>query len=267
MLPEESGLSLKEQRAEKRKAERIRKSLIQFTIASVFLATVIGLTLGLFSGPAVGVGAGLSILALTLSFKYPRQALYAFIIYLPFGGTVTYAIGGDNPLLQLAKDAFYIPALIGVLQFCYREKLPIFMPKTIVAPLGILVTLACMTLIFVNGAQQLSASGEQPIAMGILGLKVFLGYLPLITCAYYLIRNKQDLYSLLRIQIILIIVCCGLAFIQYLMLRSGVCEGTRGAVGDDLFKASLKAKCFVGGSLLYSPEHGQIRLPGTFVAP
>ncbi|NET30467.1 MAG: DNA double-strand break repair nuclease NurA [Cyanothece sp. SIO1E1] len=42
---------------------------------------------------------------------------------------------------------------------------------------------------------------------------------------------------------------------------------SRGAVGDDLFKASLKAKCFVGGSLLYSPEHGQIRLPGTFVAP
>jgi len=51
------------------------------------------------------------------------------------------------------------------------------------------------------------------------------------------------------------------------MLARGICAGTRGAVGEDLFRASLQAKCFVGGSLLYSPEQGQIRLPGTFVSP
>ena len=34
-----------------------------------------------------------------------------------------------------------------------------------------------------------------------------------------------------------------------------------------LFKATLTAKCFVGGSLVFSPEVKFIRLPGTFVAP
>jgi hypothetical protein len=58
-----------------------------------------------------------------------------------------------------------------------------------------------------------------------------------------------------------------LALIQYLLLLTGKCVGTRMEVGSDLFKASLEARCFVGGSLLYSPQHGVIRLPGTFVAP
>jgi hypothetical protein len=51
------------------------------------------------------------------------------------------------------------------------------------------------------------------------------------------------------------------------MLRSGRCAGTNHLSGDALFKATLDAKCLVGGSLLYSPSQGVIRLPGTFVAP
>ena len=35
----------------------------------------------------------------------------------------------------------------------------------------------------------------------------------------------------------------------------------------DYFKASLDAKCLVGGALNYSPEQNMIRLPGTFVSP
>ncbi|NEQ49796.1 MAG: efflux RND transporter periplasmic adaptor subunit [Leptolyngbya sp. SIO3F4] len=68
---------------------------------------------------------------------------------------------------------------------------------------------------------------------------------------------------------VLVITACVLGFVQYLMLKTGVCAGTEGigAQGVDLFKASLKSRCFVGGALLYSPSQGQIRLPGTFVAP
>jgi cell division protein FtsW (lipid II flippase) len=53
------------------------------------------------------------------------------------------------------------------------------------------------------------------------------------------------------------------------MLKTGICVGTEGtgAQGVDLFKASLQSRCFVGGALLYTPSQGQIRLPGTFVAP
>ncbi|MDX2214501.1 MAG: hormogonium polysaccharide biosynthesis protein HpsL [Oculatellaceae cyanobacterium bins.114] len=268
-------LTLKERLAQKRKAERLRKELIVFTALALLFAAVVGFLVGLTSGikPAIGVTVGL--LCTTLSFKYPRQALWAFLIYLPFGGTITYLIG-NSPLLQLAKDGFYIPALFGVVQYCRREQLPVLVPKGLVPPLLILLTFCLLTLTFVNGSQQLNPAEftlgeevllENPLGMGILGLKVLIGYIPLIICGYYLIRNRKDLMFLMRLTVVLVLIACGLAFVQYLLLQNGSCDGTRFEEGSDLFKASLQARCFVGGALLYSPEHGQIRLPGTFVAP
>ena len=219
--------------------------------------------------PTLGVAATASLLCLSLSFKYQRYALYAFIIYIPFSGTVTYMLGG-NALLQLAKDAFYIPALIGVIQMCRRKRRPILLPEELKVPLVLVLAIVLLNLLLVNLPQQIqSGGGEQPFLMGILGIKILLGYLPVITCIYYLMRTSEDLYFLLRIQTMLVIVACVLGFTQYLMLKTGVCAGTEGtgAQGVDLFKASLQSRCFVGGSLLYSPSHGQIRLPGTFVAP
>lgn len=260
-------LSLKEQLAQKRKAAKARKELINYTIFALLLSAVAGLCVGAINNdPKPGIGLTAGLLCLSLSFKYPRQALWAFLIYLPFGGTITYAIG-NSPLLQLAKDAFYIPALIGTIQYCRQERLPVLVPKPLIAPLGILLAHCLLVLFFVNGSQQMATDGsEKPFMMGVLGLKVFIGYIPLIVCAFYLLRDKKELYFLLRLHAILILVCCGLAFMQYTFLKTGRCTGTVGE-GVDLFKASLDSRCLVGGALLYSPEHGQIRLPGTFVAP
>jgi hypothetical protein len=293
------SLNLKERLAQKRKADRLRKELINFTIFSFFFSAVVGFIVGVAIAPKVGVGAAIGILYTSLSFKYPRQAMYAFLIYMPLGGTITYTLG-NSPLLQLAKDGFYIPALFGVIQYCRRERLPIFVSRPLVGPLITLLVFCLLTLIFVNGSQQFASpdllshgsllndhsliassqpygyptlstqSGprveDQPMAMGILGLKVLVGYIPLIVCSYYLLRNREDLLSLMRLTVVLILICCALGFIQYLFLKTGRCAGTQGT-GNALFRASLESRCFVGGSLLYSPEQGQIRLPGTFVAP
>ncbi|MEP0869991.1 hormogonium polysaccharide biosynthesis protein HpsL [Trichocoleus desertorum AS-A10] len=260
-------LTMKERLAQKRKAAQARKELVNYTIFALLLCAVAGLCFGVINeDPKPGIGLTVGLLCLSLSFKYPRQAMWGFLIYLPFGGTITYAIG-NSPLLQLAKDAFFIPALIGTIQYCRRERLPFLIPKQLMPALGILFAYCLLVLAFINGSQQMAANGaEQPFAMGILGLKVLMGYIPLIVCAYYLIRDKKDLHFLLRLHVVLILACCGLAFIQYTFLKTGRCAGTV-ASGASLFKASLDARCLVGGSLLYSPEHGQIRLPGTFVAP
>lgn len=264
---QEQAVDRKEERAQKRKADRLRKELISFTTSVCFAAAFVGLLLGLVGGIKVAAAGTLGILILALSFKYPRQALWGFLIYMPFGGTITYAIG-NSPLLQLAKDGFYLPALVGIVQYCKREKLSILVPKQLIAPLSILLFFCGLTLLSVNGFQQFfGKAGEKPIAMGILGLKVLLGYIPLVVCAYYLIRTKKDLLLLMRLTSVVFLICCGLAFVQYLMLLTGKCAGTRFEAGNDLFKASLEARCFVGGSLLYSPQQGVIRLPGTFVAP
>ncbi|MDY7007828.1 MAG: hypothetical protein SWX82_28805 [Cyanobacteriota bacterium] len=48
--------------------------------------------------------------------------------------------------------------------------------------------------------------------------------------------------------------------LQFLLLSTGICVGTHGLVKDELFKATLEAKCFVGGAILFSPEVNMIRL-------
>ena len=265
----EPTLSRKEQRAKERAANKARAQLIQFTMLAFVCSAMVGLLMGLIVDPTLGIAATAGLLCLCLSFKYQQQALYAFIIYIPFSGTVTYMLGG-NSLLQLAKDAFYIPALIGVIQMCRQKRLQILLPEAIKVPLVLVLTIVLINILLVNIPQQIQGGGtEKPILMGVLGLKILLGYLPVITCIYYLMRTSEDLYFLLRIQTVLVITACVLGFTQYLMLKTGICSGTEGlgAQGVDLFKASLQSRCFVGGALLYSPSQGQIRLPGTFVAP
>ena len=262
-----SILSPKEQAIQKRKAQQARKELIQFTTISLSLAAVLGIILGAVGGVKAALAA-VAIPLLGFSYKYYRKAFWAFLIYLPFSGTVTYWVGGGNIVFQLAKDALYVPALIALIQECKRKNLPVVVPKGIRLSLGILFGMSLMTLLFVNASQQFSGSAEgKPIAMGILGLKVFMGYIPLIFCGYYLIRNKQELLFFTRLHVVLVIICCALGFMQYMMLVTGRCAGTDNLEGGDLFKATLEAKCFVGGALVYSPSQGMIRLPGTFVAP
>lgn len=264
---ETSTLSLKEELAQKRKAAQARKEFTSLISKLLGSGLFLGMLLFFVGGVKIAIPGALGILVISLSYKYPRQALFAFVMYVPFAGTIIYMLG-NSPILQLAKDAFYVPAAIALWQTCKKQNQPFIFPKAIKTPLAIVFGCSLLTLIFINGGQQLSPSdGDIPIGVGILGLKVFLGYVPLISCVYYLIRNKQDFILLSRLQIVLILVCGILGVIQYILLTIGVCKGTVGVVGDALFKASLEARCFFGGSLLYTPEQGVIRLPGTFVAP
>ncbi|MHC5675694.1 hormogonium polysaccharide biosynthesis protein HpsL [Nostoc sp.] len=274
-IKETSTLSLKEQSAQKRKAAQARKELISLLTTATFGGVFVGILLFFLAGIKAAVPGVLGIIIMSVSYKYPRQALYAFIIYVPIGGTITYYLG-NSPILQLAKDAFYVPALIGLWQTCRKQGLPLIIPQGIKIPLYIVFGCSLLTLLFINGGQQFNppisgllekASPEIPLGIGILGLKVFLGYVPLIGCAYYLIRDKRDFLFLSRLQIALILICCVLGFIQYFLLITGVCQGTRGLEGDALFRATVEARCYFGGALVYSPDEGVIRLPGTFVAP
>lgn len=263
-----STLNKKQLAARRREVERQWQAVLQSLAIAVSLAAVISIVLLFVVKPKLALAGGCSIAVLLLSYQYPRYALWTFLIYLPFNGTITYWVGGGSPVFQIAKDAFYMPALIGLIQNCQKKRLPIIIPKSLGMSLTIVLSLALLTLIFVNGFMQLHPPpGDKPILQGILGLKVLIGYIPLIPCAYYLIRHQKDLLVFTRMHLLLAIICCILGLAQYFMLVHGSCPGTRGKVGEDLFKATLTAKCLVGGSLVYSPEVNFIRLPGTFVAP
>lgn len=274
-------VSKKEKQALKKQAARQRQEIIKILIPTFTVSLALACLLFLLKKPQLAIAGGGGLLALILSYKYPRQALWFFLIYMPISGTVTYAIGKGNALFQLAKDAFYFPALIALVQDLKKQRLPLIIAKELKQPLYILLAVCLLTLVFVNGIQQFAPAcsslpdngkgmicrDKLPLALGLLGLKVFMGYIPLITCAYYLIRNKKEFLFLTRLHVVLALICCGLGLLQYFLLLTGRCAGTRYLSGAELFKANLNARCLVGGSLAFSPQVNMIRLPGTFVSP
>ncbi|MGB6166785.1 MAG: hormogonium polysaccharide biosynthesis protein HpsL [Geitlerinemataceae cyanobacterium] len=264
----EIALSKKEIAAQKRKAAKERQAFIQAFSIAASIGAVIAIILFFVKDLKLAIAGGGGIVVLALSYKYPRSALWAFLLYLPFSGTVTYWIGGGNPLFQLAKDGFFYPAMLALFLELKRHQKSLIVPKSLTIPLCCILFSCLLTFVLSNAAQQFSADPQgKPIVLGIWGFKVLLGYFPLITCTYYLLDNKKKFLWFVRTHIVLVIICCFLGFVQYMMLKTGRCAGTDNLVGEDLFKATLDAKCLVGGSLLYSPSQGVIRLPGTFVAP
>ncbi|ACK68147.1 conserved hypothetical protein [Rippkaea orientalis PCC 8801] len=244
--------------------------------ASVFVGSFALIILG--SNAAI-LGA-LLVPSLVISYLFPRWGLWAFLVYLPFAGTMTYAIGGvftaigsgisftkSYALFHFVKDAFYFPALLAIL--VSHQVLPHILPKIkpLIIALSILLIGCLLTFVGVNLAQVFTESQDKVLLMGLIGLKVFLGYIPLVLCSYYLISNCQNLWQLNRVLTILIVICCTLCLVQYLFLVTGICAGSSQLPEPASTRASLQAQCFVGGSLLYNPPKGLIRLPGTFVSP
>lgn len=268
------GLTPREEKALQRQAKRERQQAINFLVSSFLGCLVLGGILGAVGGAKAAVGGSLGLFSIIASYKYPRKALWFFLIYMPFSGTVVYGLAGGNALMQLAKDVFYFPALIALF-LEYRKKRTSILPKGLMPTLWVLLAFCLLTLLFVNAAQEFfpppidplnPRKPENPLAMGILGFKILIGYVPLIFCAQCLIKDKKTLLFAMRLHVILAIICCVLTLVQFMMLKTGRCQ-VAACVGVDCFKASLGARCFVGGALLYNPEFGVIRLPGTFVAP
>lgn len=217
---------------------------------------------------------------LVFFYCYPRLGLWFFLIYLPFGGTVTYAVAGvfqavggkityapSYALFHLAKDIFYFPALLAILVSLYPLKSIKPQFKPLIIAFGILLSVCLMTLFFVNLPQPLAKPSDKPFLMGIIGLKVILGYIPLLICGYHFIRQQKDFIWFNRVFVLLVMICCSLCLIQYLLLLQGICPGSVNLPEPAATRTSLQAQCFVGGSLLYNPSWRLLRLPGTFVSP
>ena len=252
-----------------------------FIILTIALAFFVTTLLVILQGLQWGVMGGVAAIIMAFCYRYPRKALWLFLIYMPFAGTVAYSLdsvyrasgayvvfSNTYVLVHLAKDIFYFPALIGIILASSWLKQLRFNAKTILL-IGVALLCVCLlTLFLVNLPQQLAESGnDKPFLMGLIGLKVLIGYIPCLICGYYLVRDRIDLSWLMRVHLIIILICCTLCIVQYGLLTTGICPGNTDLVHPANTRATLQARCFVGGSLLYNPEQKLISLPGTFVAP
>lgn len=250
-------------------------------IITVLFSTVfIGYFFLLIAGTQGAILGALLVPCTVLSYLFPRWGLLAFLIYLPLGGTITYAVAGvfqafgrgvsytgSYSLFHLAKDAFYIPALLGIfISSKIWQKKPLKF-KLLIFFIAFFVTACFLTFFFVNLSDDFSNTNDKIALMGLVGLKVWLGYIPLIFCAYYCCNNQKILLLFNRVLLLLILIACTLCLIQYLLLVHGICPGSTELPRPSNISASLRAQCFVGGSLLFNPAKNLIRLPGTFVAP
>jgi hypothetical protein len=239
---------------------------------TVFVAGLLGFLIGI-KGVVLGI---ILVPILTLSFYYPYWGLVGFLIYMPFSGTITYSIAGvfspervgvtfNTPsyvLFHLAKDVFYYPALLAILLIPHHWKAIVSQYRVWFFAIAIL--LICSFITVVSGA--INSSG-QSLVINLIGLKVLLGYIPWLLCGFYLIKDRRCLLWFFRLWVVLIVLCCGLALVQYGLLTTGICTGNANLPGPLALRPNLQAHCFVGGSLLYNPSKGFLRLPGTFVAP
>jgi hypothetical protein len=263
-----SELTPQEFSIQQRKKKKEKQKIISTASLALSLGIVIGAVLFFVKDEKLAIAGGGGIFVLMMALNYPYLALWAFVAYMPFAGTITYGIGGGNAVFQLAKDGFAFPAYYAIYQDFKKNKLPFLMPKGLQQALLILAVFLLLTMLSANVAQQFSSKPKgKPILMAVIGIKVLLGYLPLISCTYSLLKTKFELVWFTRLHTVLAIICCFLGVMQYQMLVSGVCQGTDHLIGDDLFKATLEYRCFIGGSLVFSPSQNMIRLPGTFVAP
>lgn len=257
--------------------------IVVTTIATLFLCVALALV---FDVKAALLGLFL-VPGMVVAFQNPRLGLLALLIYLPFSNTIAFStvkvftvVGNyikytkSYPLYKIAKDAFYFPALLSILLSGktwpeLRTKI-----KPLLIAIAVLLILCLLTFLLVN-------LPDNGMIKGAIGLKILIGYIPLILCGYYLIRHPHDLFTITRLLVVLIIICCSLCLIQYFLLVQGICPDNvilnKLPVAVDLSqtkfypdittKTTLKANCLVGGSVLYNPKLNIIRLPGTFSDP
>lgn len=141
-----SSVDIKDKLAQKRKAKATRRKLMGLIGFSLFFAILVGVPLSFSISPKIGGSVGLLIPLFVVCYNYPRTALWAFLIYMPFSGTMTYWIGGGNALFQLSKDGFYIPGLLGLIYYCRKKKQAIIVSKPLLITLVLLATSALLTL-------------------------------------------------------------------------------------------------------------------------
>ncbi|AUC60365.1 Bacterial cell division membrane protein [Cyanobacterium sp. HL-69] len=224
----------------------------------------------------------LLVIAGAYLYKYPQTSLYMLLIYLCFGGTITYLIPGtytiNGPyisftsqyaILQIIIDVFYIPPVIAIIlsykKQDYQENYQKY--RAIIWSTIAFFVIALLHFLFVNIPNYFDGEQGNQILVGIIGLKIWLGYIPLILCGYYLTKSKKHLNRIIQLQIVLILICCVLTLFQYYALKAGLCIGSVDLPAPAFNRTTLQARCLIGGSLLYYPDWDLIRLPGTFVAP
>jgi hypothetical protein len=170
------------------------------------------------SGGLIGAGYGPSMIAAAtlLGWWVPviarcDRGLYGLLAYLPFAGAVSLALSPDRLPLLLKDILFVAPAYVGlVAEFVVRR-------ERLSVPI---IPIALMGALAIVAGAQVFGPGVANALMTMIGLKVWLFYLPLYLVAFHAMRSREDVWRVMRLLTALTTVPCLVGLSEYVLSLS-----------------------------------------------
>ncbi|HTV60795.1 MAG TPA: hypothetical protein VMJ93_18115 [Verrucomicrobiae bacterium] len=155
---------------------------------------------------AVGIAAFAMALVILRNWRF---GFYFFIIWLLFEDFIRKFLG-NNMAIYFAKDILAGLTYVSLYVDVRRGKEKLFHPKFLL-PLLLFIWLAAIQVFNTNSPN---------VLYGILGMKVYFFYVPLMYVGYAIIRNDEDLRKILVLNVALAGVISGLGIIQAIVGNS-----------------------------------------------
>lgn len=207
---------------------------------------------------AVAVGAGLgaqaaaavaALAAVLLGLCSWRTSVYGLVLYVPLSGLPVLVMHEQRAVAALLKDVlFVVPAYLGFTVSVLARRLPPTAPGLPVLPLAALVLLVCVQAFNPLLPNRL---------VGLIGLKLWLGYVPLYVLGFHLVRDAAEAARLFRLMALAAVVPTAVGMIQVALLYGGHAELVYRLYGSAAAAATQEFAAFpVGDGVLR-------RVPGT----
>jgi hypothetical protein len=202
----------------------------------------------------LGGTAVLFAVALAVGLRDWRWSVVGLLAYIPVSGIPIDAAYGhrlERAVAVLGKDfLFVIPAYVGFAVWAWRRRERIVFPG---APVTLVVSLAAIVVV-----QSLNPNLPKPL-VGLIGLKVWLFYVPLFLLGYHLVRTRTELHRLLGLVALLALVPAVVGLVEALFIYGGRQNDVYRLYGD---AAAAVTQEYVGLEL---PGGGHLRrIPSTF---
>ncbi len=193
---------------------------------------------------------GLAWLYCLIGIRWQR-GIYWLMVYLPFAGAVTLALYPSTLPLLFKDLLFVVPAYLAFfVRWGLRRESLRGLPK---GPVGLMMALALLVV------AQMANPGVENVLMALIGLKVWLFYLPLFFLSYAFVASARDLSGLLRLLVGLSFIPSSIGIAEALLVQGIGYEPVMDAIYGE---AALQAtQAFAGFEL----EEGMlVRIPSTF---
>lgn len=200
-------------------------------------------------------GVPATALALAVGIWSWRASLVALLVYIPVSGIPILAAYGEDRTVRaaalLGKDVlFVLPAYVGFALWAYRRRERISFTG---APLVLVCVLAALVV-----GQAFNPSLPN-LLVGLIGIKVWLLYVPLLFLGYHLVRSREELFRVLGLMSLVAVPPAVVGIVEAGLIYGGHADVVYGVYGDAAYASTQRF------TELQLPGGGTLkRVPSTF---